>query len=50
MTKLFELTKVVSDTDTTVLITGESGTGKTLLARALHHNSHRRDGPFVEVN
>lgn len=50
MKKLFELVKVVADTDTTVLITGESGTGKTLLARALHHNSHRRDGPFVEVN
>ncbi len=38
MKKLFELVKVVADTDTTVLITGESGTGKTLLARALHHN------------
>ncbi len=50
MKKLFELVKIVADTDTTVLITGESGTGKTLLARALHHNSHRRDGPFVEVN
>ena len=50
MKKLFELAKVVADTDTTILITGESGTGKTLLARAIHHNSPRRDGPFVEVN
>jgi Nif-specific regulatory protein len=33
-----------------VLVTGESGTGKTLIARALHHNSTRRDEPFVEVN
>jgi transcriptional regulator with PAS, ATPase and Fis domain len=33
-----------------VLVTGESGTGKTLIARALHHNSPRKDQPFVEVN
>lgn len=50
MKKLFELVKIVADTDTTILITGESGTGKTLLARALHHNSHRHEGPFIEVN
>ncbi len=50
MRKLFDLIKVVSDTDTTILITGESGTGKTMLARAVHHNSHRRQGPFIEVN
>ena len=50
MRKLFDLVKAISDTDTTILITGESGTGKTLLARAVHHNSSRRNGPFVEVN
>ncbi|HUV39557.1 MAG TPA: sigma-54 dependent transcriptional regulator, partial [Planctomycetota bacterium] len=50
MRKLFDLVKAISDTDTTILVTGESGTGKTLLARAVHHNSSRRNGPFVEVN
>jgi two-component system, NtrC family, response regulator AtoC len=34
----------------TVLIVGETGTGKGVMARALHYNSQRRDGPFVEVN
>ena len=36
--------------DSTVLILGESGTGKELVAQALHHNSHRKKGPFVAVN
>src|SRR4029077_1354079 len=38
------------DTDTTVLIRGESGVGKDLIARAVHRASTRRDGPFVQVN
>ncbi|HLI81035.1 MAG TPA: sigma-54 dependent transcriptional regulator [Candidatus Binataceae bacterium] len=38
------------DTNATVVITGESGTGKDLLARALHFESRRRDAPFVPVN
>jgi two-component system response regulator AtoC len=40
----------VADTDATVLIRGESGVGKDLVARALHAASPRRDGPFVKVN
>jgi len=50
MQAIFKTVKTVADTKTTVLITGESGTGKTLLARALHSLSSRRGGPFVEVN
>jgi DNA-binding NtrC family response regulator len=50
MQAIFKTVRAVADTRTTVLITGESGTGKTLLARALHQLSSRRAGPFVEVN
>jgi len=50
MQSIFKTVKAVADTRTTVLITGESGTGKTLLARSLHQLSARRNGPFVEVN
>ncbi|HET6150218.1 MAG TPA: sigma 54-interacting transcriptional regulator [Polyangia bacterium] len=40
----------VAATDATVLVQGESGTGKELVARAIHHQSRRAGGPFVEVN
>src|SRR5262244_3332643 len=40
----------IADTDATVLIRGESGVGKDLVARAVHAASTRRDGPFVKVN
>lgn len=49
MAKVFEMADAVADTRATVLITGESGTGKSLIARAIHRNSSRRNKPFVEV-
>jgi DNA-binding NtrC family response regulator len=49
MLQVYDVIESVADTRTTVLITGESGTGKTLTARAIHRRSSRRDGPFVEV-
>ena len=50
MEELLSRAKLVADTDTTVLIRGASGTGKELLAIAIHRASARRDGPFIPVN
>ena len=50
MQRVFQTIEMVSKTDLTVLITGESGTGKDLTARAIHALSPRKDGPFVAVN
>ncbi|MBC7661204.1 MAG: sigma 54-interacting transcriptional regulator [Chitinophagaceae bacterium] len=50
METLFELLHQVADADTTVLILGESGVGKELIAEALHKNSSRRAKPFIKVN
>ncbi len=50
MEALFEQIKRVAPTDSTILITGESGTGKGLLAKYIHEHSRRRDYPFVSVD
>ena len=50
MQRIFELIEAVAPSRTTVLMTGESGVGKSLIARAIHQNSPRRDEPFVEIS
>ncbi|MDZ4756077.1 MAG: sigma-54 dependent transcriptional regulator [Phycisphaerae bacterium] len=50
MLKIYELVNAVAPTRTTVLMTGESGTGKSLIARAIHQNSPRADKPYVELS
>lgn len=50
MLKIFDLVDAAADSRATVLMSGESGTGKSLLARAIHHRSPRREKPFVEVS
>jgi len=50
MQAVFRVCRQVAPTDVTVLITGQSGTGKELIARALHQNSRRRHAPFVALN
>lgn len=50
MIELLRLVSQVADTDATVLLQGENGTGKELFARALHYNSRRRDKAFIAVN
>lgn len=50
MLKVYRMVDKVAPTGSTVLITGESGTGKGVIARAIHERSPRRDGPFLSVN
>ncbi|HUU85215.1 MAG TPA: sigma-54 dependent transcriptional regulator [Phycisphaerae bacterium] len=50
MLRIFDLIETVADSKVNVLITGDSGTGKSLVARVTHHRSQRRDKPFVEVS
>ncbi len=50
MDRIREVIDQVAGTDVTVLIQGESGVGKEIVARALHHNSPRRDKPLIKVN
>ena len=50
MKRVFEIVEMVAKSKATVLIHGPSGTGKELVAKAIHYNSDRRDKPFVKTN
>ncbi len=50
MKEVFDLIQTVADARSTILITGASGTGKELVARAIHYTSGRRSGPFIKLN
>ena len=50
MQEVFHLVETVADCDSTILITGETGTGKGLVARAIHQNSRRKNKPFISIN
>jgi transcriptional regulator with GAF, ATPase, and Fis domain len=50
MREVFQLLDKITDSDLSVYIYGETGTGKELIAKALHYNGKRKDGPFVSVN
>src|SRR5476649_478342 len=50
MARLFQLLETVAPTNSTILISGETGTGKEVVARAIHHNSPRRANRFVALN
>jgi two-component system response regulator HydG len=50
MVKLLETVAQVSSSEATVLITGDSGTGKEMIAGAIHYNSPRKDAPFIKIN
>jgi two-component system NtrC family response regulator len=50
MQRVFDLVRRAAPADATVLLRGETGTGKDLFGRAIHHNSRRADGPFVILN
>lgn len=50
MVAVYKMVEKVAATDITVLVTGETGTGKELIAREIHNRSSRSDGPFITVN
>jgi len=50
MKDLFELVDRVAVSDANILIQGENGTGKEMIANAIHHNSNRASGPFIKIN
>ncbi len=50
MKELYGIIETIAEFDTTVLIYGETGTGKELIARTIHNFSHRKNGPFIPIN
>ena len=50
MTRVFRMVDKVADSEATILIQGDSGTGKELIAREIHYRSRRANGPFVSIN
>lgn len=50
MREVFDLIQSISDARSTVMITGPSGSGKELVARAIHYSSNRRENPFIKLN
>jgi DNA-binding NtrC family response regulator len=50
MEELFDLVESVAASDANILIHGENGTGKELIANSLHYNSNRGNGPFIKIN
>ena len=50
MRELFDLVAAVADSEANILIQGENGTGKELIANAIHYNSRRVKGPFIKIN
>jgi len=50
MQEIFRLIEKVADSDSTIIISGETGTGKGLVSKAIHQNSNRKDKPFIQIN
>jgi transcriptional regulator with PAS, ATPase and Fis domain len=50
MQRIFKIVEKVADSDTTIMLNGETGTGKGLIARAIHFASGRKEKPFVQIN
>ena len=50
MRKIFKIVEKVASSDTTIMLNGETGTGKGLIARAIHKASARKDQPFIQIN
>lgn len=50
MKNIFNILPQIAESDSSVLIEGETGTGKELMAKAIHNTSHRKDAPFVAIN